>query len=194
MSISLHINGRDETVHARLTDTLRDALRAAGYVSVRFGSHSGETGAAAVLVDGQLVSADTLLVGQVAGRHVETIEGLTPGVRELHPIQQAFIETGAIQSGYSTPAMMLAAKGLLSRTPDPTEAQVRDALSGVLCRETGYFRPVQAVLRAAAYLRGEEPPPLPQPEIVDASYLVGGIPDDGRESDELGGPELSGGG
>ena len=107
MSITLHINGRDEEVRAASTDSLRDALRAAGYFSVRFGSHSGETGAAAVLLDGRLISADTLLAGQAVGHAIETIEGLSPGVGELHPIQLAFIETGAIQSGYSTPALSL---------------------------------------------------------------------------------------
>ena len=178
MPLTLNINGRDEDVFALGTDTLRDALRVAGCVSVRFGSHSGETGAAAVLLDGQLVSADTILAGQAVGRRIETIEGLAPDVGALHPIQLAFIETGAIQSGYSTPAMILAAKALLDRNLSPTEAEIRDALSGVLCRETGYVRPVLAVMRAAAYLRGEEPPPLPYPPIVDATYLATAWPVD----------------
>ncbi len=178
--ISLHINGHDEEILALPTDGLRDALRRAGYMSVRFGSHTGETGAAAVLLDGRLVSADTLLVGQAVGHRLETVEGLNTRVGELHPIQRAFIETGAIQSGYSTPAMILAAKALLDRQPNPTEEEVRDALSGVLCRETGYLKPVQAILRAAAYLRGEQPPP-PAVDIVDAGYLVTAFPveDDG---------------
>ena len=185
MTTTLNINGRDQAVPTLSTDTLRDALRAAGYVSVRFGSDSGETGAAAVLLDGRLVSADTLLVGQAVGRRIETVEGLTPGIGELHPIQLAFIETGAIQSGYSTPAMILAAKALLDRNPNPTEDEVRDVLSGILCRETGYLRPVQAILRAAAVLRGEEPPPI-GPEIVDAGYVVTALPldDDGDDVPE----------
>ena len=177
MSVTLHINGRDVDIQSYPQDNLRDALRNAGYVSVRFGSHSGETGAAAVLIDGRLMSADTLLVGQVVGHSIETIESLNARVGDLHPLQRAFIETGAIQSGYSTPAMILAAKGLLDQNPNPTEAEVRDALSGVLCRETGYLRPVVAVLRAAAYLRGEEPPDI-QPEVVDAGYLVTAFPVD----------------
>ncbi len=178
MSVTLHVNGRDEEFPARLSENLRDALRAAGYVSVRFGSHSGETGAAAVLLDGRLVSADTLLVGQATGHRIETIEGLSARVGELHPLQQAFIETGAIQSGYSTPAMILAAKALLDRQPNPSEAEVRDALSGILCRETGYLRPVQAILRAAAVMRGEEPPPGVDPEVVNAGYVVTAFPVD----------------
>ncbi len=187
--ITLHINGRDEDVRADSTDSLRDALRAAGYVSVRFGSHTGETGAAAILLDGRLVSADTLLAGQASGHAIETIEGLSPGVGELHPIQLAFIEAGAIQSGYSTPAMILAAKALLDHNPSPTEAEVRDALSGVLCRETGYLRPVLAVLRAAATLRGEEPPADIDPDVVDAGYLVTAVPIDEEGDDDLALPE-----
>ena len=78
----------------------------------------------------------------------------------LHPLQRAFVETGAIQCGYCTPAMILAAKSLLDRNPHPSEAEVREALSGVLCRCTGYVKPVQAVLRAAAMMRGEDVEPI----------------------------------
>jgi putative selenate reductase molybdopterin-binding subunit len=181
MTVTLTINGRDQELDAHPTDILRDALRANGFFSVRFGSDTGETGAAAILVDGRLQSADTLLVGQVLTSALETVEGLAPQVGRLHPLQQAFVETGAIQSGYSTPAMILAAKALLDRNPNPTEAEVRDALSGVLCRETGYVKPVEAVLRAAAVLRGDVVPPYPGPDIVDASYLV--APEQGRGDD-----------
>jgi putative selenate reductase molybdopterin-binding subunit len=194
MPTTLIINGLEQQVPAPETENLRDALRAAGLISVRFGSHSGETGAAAVILDGYLVSADCLLVGQAVGHRLETVEGMTHSIGELHPIQQAFIETGAIQSGYSTPAMILAAKALLDKNQNPTEDDVRDALSGVLCRETGYAKPVEAVLRAAAYLRGETPPPVAGPPIVDAGYLVSGLmsPGDGdNEAPES--PEMSGG-
>lgn len=190
MEISLNINGRSQTLTAHPTDTLLKALRGAGYFSVRYGSDSGETGAGAVLVDGKLVSSETMLVGQAIGHHIETVEALNLRVGELHPIQKAFIETGAIQSGYSTPAMILATKALLDRTLRPSEAEVREALSGVLCRETGYVKPVEAVLRAAAYLRGEEVDPYEGPEMVDASYFVEMPPAD----DEPPTPELAGGG
>lgn len=197
MSITLHINGQDQELHANTQDNLRDTLRDAGYMSVRFGSHSGETGAAAILIDGRLISTDAMVVGQVVGHRIETIDSLNSRVGELHPLQQAFIETGAIQSGYSTPAMILAAKGLLDRNPNPTEAEVRDALSGVLCRETGYLRPVEAILRAAAILRGEEPPPLSGAVIVDATYMVENpeyrSPDGEEDDPNFAGPELSGG-
>jgi putative selenate reductase molybdopterin-binding subunit len=185
MTVTLTINGRDQELDAQPTDILRDALRANGFFSVRFGSDTGETGAAAILVDGRLQSADTLLVGQVLTSALETVEGLAPHVGRLHPLQQAFVETGAIQSGYSTPAMILAAKALLDSNPNPTEAEVRDALSGILCRETGYVKPVEAVLRAAAVLRGDTVPPYPGPEIVDASYLVAPEQGGGDEPDEL---------
>jgi len=195
MSVTLHINGHDEEIANLKSDNLRDALRQAGYVSVRFGSHTGETGAAAILLDGRLVSADTLLVGQAIGHHIETVECLNTRVGQLHPLQQAFIETGAIQSGYSTPAMLLAAKSLLDKNPNPTEDEVRDALSGVLCRETGYVKPVQAILRAAAYLRGEQLPPPPGPLVVDATYSAGDPSkfDDSDDDNEPFGPEPSGG-
>ena len=192
MPLLLNINGQDVEVAARDADSLRDVLRSAGYVSVRFGSHSGETGAAAILLDGRLISADAMLAGQATGHRIETVEGLNAGVGELNAIQRAFVETGAIQSGYSTPAMILAAKGLLDSNPNPGEAEVREALSGVLCRETGYLRPVQAILRAAAYLRGEQPPPADKPLIVEAGFVA--KEDDGFEpEDDLEGPEVSGG-
>jgi len=164
MTITLTINGTKTGLDCQPRDSLRTVLRKAGYKSVRFGSETGETGAAAVLVDGRLITADLMLAAQADGHEVETVEGLSsPG--NLHPIQEAFIETGAIQSGYSTPAMILAAKALIARNPNPTEDDVRDALSGILDRETGYLRPVHAVLRAAAVMRGEAP------ESVDVVFL-----------------------
>lgn len=192
MSVTLFINGQEEEIQAATNDNLRDALRKAGYVSVRFGSHTGETGAAAILVDGRLMSADTLVVGQVVGHKIETVEGFSNRVGELHPIQQAFIDAGAIQSGYSTPAMLLATKALLERQPDPTEAEVREALSGILCRETGYLKPVQAVLRAAAILRGQEPP-ASDVTVVDATYMADDDGGFGTDDPDFSGPELASG-
>jgi putative selenate reductase molybdopterin-binding subunit len=144
-------------------------LRRAGYYSVRFGSDTGETGAAAVLVDGTLVSSEVMLAAQADGHEIETVEGLA-GPGEMHPIQQAFIDSGALQSGYSAPATILATKALLDRNPNPTEDDIRDSLSGILDRETGYIRPVHAVLRAAAVMLGEEPDNI---EVVELDELVG---------------------
>ncbi len=159
MKTTLTVNGVERTFACEPHESLKTVLRREGYYSVRFGSETGETGAAAVLVDGALVSAEVLLAAQAGGHAVETVEGLSPG-RGLDPIQEAFIVTGAIQSGYSTPAMILAAKALIEENPNPTEGQVRDALTGVLDRETGYLRPVEAILRAAAVLRGEDVEPV----------------------------------
>lgn len=200
MEINVTINGVKKSFTCTPGDTLLRVLRQEGYYSVRFGSHTGETGASAVLLDGRLVNTDVMLAAQADGHTIETVEGLSNGLN-LHPIQQAFIRTGAIQSGYSTPAMVLAAKALLEKNPNPTEVEVRDALSGILDRETGYVKPVQAVLEAAAVLRGEEPTTV-EPNVVTPIILPGHDFGDlfGRGADEPGsggediGPELSGGG
>ncbi|HSJ70227.1 MAG TPA: molybdopterin cofactor-binding domain-containing protein [Acidimicrobiia bacterium] len=169
LSIDLMINGVAATLTCEPHETLRTVLRRAGYSSVRYGSDTGETGAAGILVDGRFVSADVMLAVQAEGHSIETVEGLA-GPGEMHPIQQAFIDTGAMQSGYSTPAMILAAKELLEQNANPTEADVRGALSGVLDRESGYLRPVHAVLRAAATMLGEDPDDI---SIVHLDQLLG---------------------
>jgi putative selenate reductase molybdopterin-binding subunit len=171
MEIKVTLNGIKKTFPCAPGETLLKVLRREGYYSVRFGSDTGETGAAAILLNGRLVSSDIMLAAQADGHTIETVEGLAQGLN-LHPIQQAFIRTGAIQSGYSTPAMVLAAKALLEKNPNPSEAEVREALSGVLDRETGYVKPVQAVLEAAAVLRGEEPTPI-EPNVVTPITLPG---------------------
>jgi putative selenate reductase molybdopterin-binding subunit len=197
MELNVTINGVLQTLTCLPGETLLKVLRREGYTSVRFGSDTGETGASAVLVDGQLVSSDVMLASQVDGHTIETVEAMARGIN-LDPIQQAFIRTGAIQSGYSTPAMILATKALLEKNPNPTEVEVRDALSGVLDRETGYVKPVQAVLEAAAVLRGEEPTPV-EPNIVTPIILPGqdfgdifGVENDTTDPDPT--PEMSGGG
>ena len=200
MQINLTINDIDKTITCQPGDSLMRVLRREGYFSVRYGSETGETGAAAILIDGILVNADILLAAQADGHSIETVEGLAEGTK-LHPIQEVFIRTGAIQSGYSTPATILAAKALLEKNPDPSEAEVRDALSGILDRESGYVKPVQAVLEAAAVLRGEEPTPI-EPNVMTPVQLPHhwfggpGGPDEelGGESGWQDGPEMAGGG
>ncbi len=163
MQVKLRLNGEDRQLRCEPGDTLLRALRREGCFSVRYGSDTGETGAAAVLLDGRLVSADVLLAAQADGHEVTTLESLNVATGELHPIQAAFVETGALQGGYSAGAMVLAAKALLERSPEPTDAEIRDALSGILDRETGYAKVVEAVRRAATALRGEKPGPLDPP-------------------------------
>ena len=160
MEVGFVLNGVARRLTCAPGDTLLEALRREGCFSVRFGSRTGETGAAAVLLDGRLVPADVLLAAQAGGHEITTVEGLNVATGGLHPIQAALADCGALQSGYSAGAMVLAAKALLRRTPDPSEAEIRDAFSGILDRETGYVKVVEAVRRAAATLRGEPPAPM----------------------------------
>jgi putative selenate reductase molybdopterin-binding subunit len=168
--LRLTVNGTRHTVSCAPGTSLLAVLRGLGCFSVRFGSATGETGAAAVLVDGRLVSADVLLAAQAAGHEITTVESLNVTTGELHPIQEAFVEAGAMQSGYSTGAMVLATKALLEANPEPSEGEIRDALSGILDRETGYVKVVEAVRRAAATLRGEKSRPM---EPVAVGSLLG---------------------
>ena len=167
MEITLTLNGEKRTFAITPAETLLHLLRREGLASVKFGSEDGTDGYSTVLVNGVIRSAVITLAAQVDGATVLTVEALSgpqkrgwKGSAELHPLQRAFIETGAIQSGYDTPALILAAKALLDRNPAPTEAEVRDQISGIVSRETGFAKPVEAILRAAAYLRGETPPPI----------------------------------
>jgi putative selenate reductase molybdopterin-binding subunit len=174
MNIQFVLNGRNKGVDCPAGESLMAVLRRERCWSVKHGCETGECGACAVLLDGRLVTSCTHLAAQTAGHAVVTVESLTTG-QEIHPIQQAFIETGAIQCGYCTPAMVLAAKTLLDAEPRPNESQVRDALSGVLCRCTGYLKPVDAVLRAAAVLRGE-PVPAVEGKGIPFESVFGHLP------------------
>ena len=157
-TISIVLNGVAATVDAPPHESLASVLRRLGMFSVKYGSATGETGAAAVLFDGRLASADVILAPQADGHEITTVEVLNTA-NGLHPIQEAFVATGALQSGYSAGAMILGTMALLEHDPDPSEAAIRDMLSGILDRETGYVKPVAAVRRAAALLRGEEVEP-----------------------------------
>ena len=164
MKIFFKINGTHHELDCAPSETLLSAVRRLGYYGVKFGDEHGLSGADTVLLDGKPVNAGSVLAAQAEGHNIVTIEGLgehpDQGWRKtdgLHPLQKAFVESGAIQCGYCTPGQILAAKSLLEKNPNPSEAQVREAISGVLCRCTGYLKPVQAVLKAAAVMRGDEP-------------------------------------
>jgi carbon-monoxide dehydrogenase small subunit len=126
-----------------------DVLRRQGYFGVKRGCEKGECGACTVLVNGRAVNSCLMFAAQAEGAEILTIEGLAEGGK-LHPIQEAFLDHGAAQCGFCTPGMALSAKALLDRRPHPTEAEVREALAGNLCRCTGYLKPVEAVLDAAS--------------------------------------------
>jgi aerobic-type carbon monoxide dehydrogenase small subunit (CoxS/CutS family) len=115
----------------------------------------GECGACTVILDGQPVNACLVLASQLEGSRVTTIEGLAPA-GQLHPIEDAFIRAGAIQCGFCTPGMVLASKALLDQNPHPSEAEIRSALAGNLCRCTGYVKIVQAVKMAAGEFENEK--------------------------------------
>lgn len=178
MEITLEINGVQGQYHIHPGTSLMKLLREQGYYGVKHGCETGECGACTVRLDGKPVNSCLILAAQAMGHRIETIEAVgenpEPGwapTRGLHAIQEAFVESGAIQCGYCTPAMVLAAKDLLERNSEPDEAEVRDILSGILCRCTGYKKPVQAILRAAAKLRGESIEPIEGSLPVPAEWL-----------------------
>jgi carbon-monoxide dehydrogenase small subunit len=152
IALQLTINGERHEVVTEPHRTLLDVLRVdLGLRGTKENCLEAECGVCTVLLDGRAVNACILLAAQCQGRDVLTIEGLAENGR-LHPLQQAFIDHGAVQCGYCIPAMILSARACLDECPAPTEAQVREALAGNLCRCTGYQKIAEAVLAAARAL------------------------------------------
>ena len=153
MKVTITVNGTERTdeVEPRLllVHYLREVLALTG---TNVGCDTTSCGACTVLLDGQSVKSCTVLTAQADGGEVTTIEGLARG-QDMHPMQEAFREHHALQCGYCTPGMVMAAVSLLAEQPEPTEAQVRAGLEGNLCRCTGYHNIVKAVLAAAPSLR-----------------------------------------
>jgi len=147
--IVLRVNGLEHPVrvedHWTLLDVLRNQL---GYTGAKKGCDKGECGACTVIVDGRALQACLFLAVQAEGREVVTIEGLSRG-EELDPLQDAFHELGAVQCGFCTPGMIMTAKALLGKNPNPSADEIRREMSGNLCRCTGYVKIVEAVQKAA---------------------------------------------
>jgi len=152
---TLTVNGEPRTVafpvHHTLLEVLREEL---GLTGTKHGCELGECGTCTVLVDGRPVLSCLHLAAEVGDRSIETVEGLQAG-NELHPLQRTFADLGAAQCGYCTPGILMAAKSLIEQNPDPTRDEVRSALSGNLCRCTGYQKILEAVEGAAALAHGE---------------------------------------
>ncbi len=172
-TLPLSVNGETRAVafptHHTLLEVLREELALTG---TKHGCELGECGACTVLVDGLPVLSCLVLAAEMDGREIETVEGMQIGNR-LHPLQETFADLGAAQCGYCTPGILMAAKALIAHNPKPAEGEIREALSGNLCRCTGYHKILQAVEWAAAKERGDpwQPPrdavygtPLPDPE------------------------------
>ncbi len=148
MEIQLTINGQPETLEVAKSASLLDVLRQNGYTGTNRACDTGACGMCRVLLDGEPIESCVIPASRADGSTVETIEGI--GTQDdLHPIQEAFIENSAVQCGYCTPGMVMTTKAFLEENPDPTEAEVREALDEVLCRCTGYKKNVEAVLDAA---------------------------------------------
>jgi aerobic carbon-monoxide dehydrogenase small subunit len=151
--IELYVNQHPYRLTVKPSATLLDVLRQdLGLTGTKRGCDQGHCGACTVILNGRAVNACTLLAVQADGKRITTIEGLSSG-DQLHPLQEAFVEEGAIQCGFCTPGMILSAKALLDEAPEPSEQAIREALSGNLCRCTGYVNIVKAVQKAAQVTR-----------------------------------------
>ena len=149
VGITCTSNGRERNLAVEATELLVDTLRLRlGLTGTKKACGTGDCGACTVIVDGEAVRSCILLTASMHGKSITTIEGLGD-VSHLHLIQQAFIDAGAVQCGYCTPGMILTAKALLDRQPHPTPEQIREAISGNLCRCTGYVK-IEAAIRMAA--------------------------------------------
>jgi carbon-monoxide dehydrogenase small subunit len=153
MTLHTTVNGRgceaDISPGQTLLDFLRDTL---GLTGTKRGCEVGECGACTVLLDGLAVNSCLVLAAQVEGRHITTVEGLAVG-ETLSPLQEAFMDHDAVHCGFCTPGMLMSAKDLLDHTPSPTEQEIRGAISGNLCRCTGYVQIIDAIDDAARRIR-----------------------------------------
>lgn len=155
-NITLTVNGEERKLsideNLRLLDLLRDEL---GLVGTKEGCGEGECGACTVIMDGETVNSCMVMAFQADGSEITTIEGLERDGK-IHPVQKAYIDVGAVQCGFCIPGMVLSTKALLDKNENPTEEEIREGLSGNLCRCTGYSKMVHATELAKEYLEGEK--------------------------------------
>jgi aerobic-type carbon monoxide dehydrogenase small subunit (CoxS/CutS family) len=167
MRLDFTIDGHTVTTDTDPGESLMDVLRRLGHTSVKNGCDRGDCGSCAVLLDGRAVNACLVFAAQADHREIGTVEGLADEAG-LHPLQAASLDAGAVQCGFCTPGILMVALDLLARNTEPTEAEVREALSGNMCRCTGFVKPVEAILAAAATMRGDDTG-LPEPQAPGTS-------------------------
>jgi len=154
--VTFNLNGRETDVMVQPMTTMQSLLREQlGYTATKIGCRQGGCGSCTILVDGEPMAACLLPVENISGKEVTTLEGITPD-HGLHPLQESFFENFAIQCGYCTPGLLMVSKALLDRNPQPTREQIVDALSGNVCRCTGYISIIQAVQDAAQRMNGHQ--------------------------------------
>ena len=150
LSLEFKVNGQEHKLsvapNKRLLDVLREDLNLIG---VKEGCSVGECGACTVIMDGKIVNSCMVLAGQIQNSEVLTVEGLEKEEGELHPLQQAFLDAGAVQCGFCTPGMLMSSYNLLQSNPDPDEEEIKDAITGNFCRCTGYKQIIDAIKLAA---------------------------------------------
>ncbi|OGP87622.1 MAG: (2Fe-2S)-binding protein [Deltaproteobacteria bacterium RBG_16_47_11] len=154
--VDLSVNGESYRILVKETDFLVDILRdRLGLTGTKKACDMGVCGSCTVLLDGMSISSCLVLALDAEGKEITTIEGLETIEGKLHPIQEAFLDKGAVQCGYCTPGMVLTAKAFLEKNPDPTETQIRKAIAGNLCRCTGYTKIVEAISEASRRMRDQ---------------------------------------
>jgi aerobic carbon-monoxide dehydrogenase small subunit len=144
--LSLTVNGSRHDVAVAANQTLLDVLRnELGLIGTKRGCGTGACGVCTVIIDGKAVLACLTLALECEGKAITTIEGMANPDGSLHPLQTSFIENGAVQCGFCTPGVLMTAKALLDRTPNPTDTEIRDALAGTICRCTGHIKIIEAI-------------------------------------------------
>jgi len=150
------VNGKDREIEVRPNELLVDVLRERlGLTGTKIGCEAGECGACTVLINGKPTLSCLTLAIECEGKEILTIEGIGDAAKgELHPLQKAFVEHYGVQCGFCTPAMILTAKALLDKNPNPVDEEIREAINGVICRCTGYMQIVESILAATEEMKG----------------------------------------